>query len=63
MDFEEFLEKKKICSETFKSDKPAEWIRFKRFFDQVSPESFYQQKRFLINKYRQMYPVGANRGA
>ena len=57
MEFKEYLKDKKIDPEKFKAGDPAQYDEFKRIFDQVHPNSFTQQKLFLINKIRRSYQL------
>ncbi|WP_226388903.1 hypothetical protein [Penaeicola halotolerans] len=57
MTFEVYLQQKKIDSVTFQQREPERWQAFKQVFDQISPESFTQQKLFLINQIRRNYPL------
>ncbi len=57
MTFPEYCLVKKIDALKFaKEDKSlfAEWMRI---FEQLNPESFTQQKKFLINPVRLKYPL------
>jgi len=56
MEFDEFCKKKKIDPEKFRSKEPMRWGEFSLVFSQVSPESFTQQKKFLLNDLRKLYP-------
>ncbi|WP_370089067.1 hypothetical protein [Ekhidna sp.] len=55
MEFEEYLKGKKIDSEKYKAAEPKQYADFKGLFDQMHPESFTQQKLFLINQIRRAY--------
>lgn len=59
MEFEEYLKSKKIDPRKFASSDSEQYNRLKVFFDQVSPESFTQQKLFLINRTRRKYLLDA----
>lgn len=56
MTFEEYCIKKKIDPENFRKNEPDKWSSFSRIFDQVSENSFTQQKKFLLNDLRKSYP-------
>ena len=53
--FDEYLTGKKIDPAKFKHADPAQYAEFQKIFDQVHPESFTQQKLFLINQIRRAY--------
>ena len=55
MEFEEFLRSKKIDPLSFKAGDRQRFDEFNRLFSQVHPNSFVQQKLFLINKIRRKY--------
>ncbi len=55
MEFGTFLISKKIDARKFQAGEPRQYADFKRFFDQVHPNSFTQQKLFLINRIRKNY--------
>ncbi len=55
--FEEYLIQKKINALTWQSAAPEKWAEFKVLFEQMHPDSFTAQKKFLINDLRRMYPV------
>ncbi|MEQ6167864.1 MULTISPECIES: hypothetical protein [unclassified Ekhidna] len=57
MEFKEYLKDKKIDPDKFKVGDPAQYDEFKQIFDQVHPNSFTQQKLFLINKIRRSYQL------
>lgn len=57
MEFEEYLKGKKIDPASFKNGETAQFEEFKSLFDQVHPDSFTQQKLFLINPIRRKYPL------
>lgn len=57
MDFETYLVSKKIDSAAFRQHEPERWQEFKTLFDQVHPNSFTQQKLYLINPIRRKYPL------
>lgn len=49
------MKSKKIDPDRFRSDDRELFHEFKELFDQVHPNSFVQQKLFLINKTRRKY--------
>jgi len=55
MEFDDFLKGKKIDPEKFKLSDSTCYRDWKLIFDQVHPDSFTQQKLFLINKMRRTY--------
>ncbi|EAY28220.1 hypothetical protein [Microscilla marina] len=55
MDFEEFLKNKKIDENLFKEKEHARWQEWKTLFEQMHPNSFTAQKKFLINDIRRKY--------
>lgn len=56
-EFENFLEKKKINSKTFKENDPAKWKKWAEAFSQQHPASFVAQQLYLINAIRRTYPL------
>ena len=57
MEFDEYLTGKKIDAAKFRAAETDQYESFKEIFDQVHPESFTQQKLFLINKIRRAYKL------
>jgi len=55
MTFEEYCAKKKINSEAFLKEEPERWKEWKFLFEQMHPNSFTEQKKFLINDVRRKY--------
>lgn len=55
--FEEYLISKKIDSSKFKSEEKDLYLELKSDFDHMSPNSFTQQKLFLINPTRRKCPL------
>ena len=53
--FEEYLNSKKIDPAKFKKAEEDQFTVLKTLFDQIHPNSFTQQKLFLINKIRRKY--------
>lgn len=56
MNFQEYLHKKKIDSESFKKAEPEQWRAWESVFNEVHPDSFTAQKLYLINPVRRLYP-------
>jgi hypothetical protein len=61
MDFEEYLNQKKIDSQAFSIGDPVRFDEFKFLFEQMHPNSFTAQKLFLINEIRRKFPVGKDK--
>lgn len=57
MVFEQYLEQKNIDSEKFLWDNPENYQVLKAIYNQMNPESFTAQKKFLINPLRRKYPI------
>ena len=57
MTFEEYLLKKKINSEAFKTAEPLLYGEWEGLFSQMNPNSFTAQKLYLINPIRRKYQV------
>lgn len=55
MTFEEYCQSKKIDAKAFATGDPKKWMELKELFEQVHPNSFTQQKKFLINNIRRTY--------
>lgn len=55
MEFEDYLKSKKIDPEKFKNGNENQYVEFKKLFESIHPNSFTQQKLFLINKIRRTY--------
>ncbi|WKN33989.1 hypothetical protein PZB74_03265 [Porifericola rhodea] len=56
-EFEDYLKGKKIDSKAFKEKEPERWEEWLHLFERVHPNSFSQQKLFLINSTRRKYPI------
>lgn len=54
-DFSTYCKTKKIDPAAFQKNDPDQWQILHALFDQVSPESFTQQKLYLINNLRRAY--------
>ncbi len=55
MTWEEYCISKKIDSKAFKENDPLKWQELKDIFEQVHPNSFTEQKKFLINDIRRRF--------
>jgi hypothetical protein len=55
MTWEEYCIKKKIDSPAFKKSEPDKWEELRNIFEQIHPNSFTEQKKFLINGIRRKY--------
>ncbi|GAB3901303.1 hypothetical protein GCM10028803_25750 [Larkinella knui] len=55
MTFEDYLAVKKIDQQQFKQNEPVRYAVWKTEFEQLHPESFTTQKKFLINEIRRKY--------
>lgn len=53
--FEEYCYEKRIDAKLFQEKEKALWQQLESIFEQVSPESFTQQKLFLINNIRRRH--------
>lgn len=59
-EFEEYLTNKKIDAHAFKEAEPSLWEEWMSLFAKVHPNSFSQQKLFLINAIRRKFPLEDN---
>ena len=57
MDFTQYCEIKKIDVLRFKMEEPELYNELESYFQEIHPESFTQQKKFLINPIRRKYPM------
>lgn len=57
MKFEDYLKTKKIDPKAFQSTQSEQYSEWQGIFDQVHPDSFTQQKLFLINTTRRAFPL------
>lgn len=55
--FEDYCRKKKIDPEQFRQSEPERFMEWKSIFEQVHPDSFTEQKKFLINPVRRKYTL------
>jgi hypothetical protein len=58
--FENYLLSKKIAADAFQKAEPERFEEWKSIFEQMHPESFTAQKKFLINPVRRKYPLKAS---
>jgi hypothetical protein len=57
VNFEEYLQSKKIDSSAFKAAEESVWENWRKEFEQLSPASFTAQKLYLINPVRRKYQL------
>lgn len=57
MEWEAYLEQKKIDGAAYQQQDPQQYEEFRQLFYQMHPNSFTAQKLFLINGIRRMYPL------
>ena len=57
MEWETYLEQKKINAEAYQKGNPEQYQEFQELFYQISPNSFTSQKLFLLNRIRRQYPI------
>ncbi len=55
MTFDEYLTGKKIDSAAFRQRESVRWESYNLIFEQMHPESFTTQKKFIINDLRRQY--------
>ncbi|MDE0471648.1 MAG: hypothetical protein OXH57_06875 [Ekhidna sp.] len=55
MEFHDYLKIKKIDPEMFRKSAKEEFLEWETLFNRIHPESFTQQKLFLINQIRRKY--------
>ncbi len=55
LDFEDYLNSKRIDSATFRTAEPSLWEAWKKEFEQMHPASFTVQKLNLINVIRRKF--------
>ena len=55
MDFKQYLASKRINAQKFAAEKAVQYTAWEKAFEQMSPDSFTSQKKFLINKIRRAY--------
>lgn len=56
-EFEEYLTNKKIDAKALKEAEPGLWEEWLTLFSKVHPNSFTQQKLFLMNGIRRKFPL------
>lgn len=56
-EFEEYLSSKKIDPVAFRQAEPEIYNEWQQLFSELHPNSFTQQKLFLINPIRRKYPL------
>jgi hypothetical protein len=57
MEFEQYLTQKKIDPVRFREGEPAVFADWKRLFEQMNPDGFTMQKKFLLNPLRRKYLI------
>jgi hypothetical protein len=57
MEWEAYLESKKINPVAYRQAEPVQFAAFRKLFYQMHPVSFTAQKLFLINRIRREYPL------
>lgn len=55
--WEDYCVRKKIDRERFVQKEPNKETELKTLFEAVHPNSFTEQKKFLINLIRRKYPI------
>lgn len=55
--FEDFLVKKRIDSNAFRSSYEEEWLKFRSEFDRSGEASFDARKKFMLNNLRLQFPL------
>ena len=55
MNFDEYLHTKKIDAVGFQRSEPIQYESLKVIFDQVHPDSFTQQKLYVVNPLRRKF--------
>jgi hypothetical protein len=55
MNWEEYCLSKKIDCGLFQKSDPEKWLELKGVFEQIHPNSFTEQKKFIINDIRRRY--------
>jgi len=57
MDFETFIQQKRIHAQAFREQRPALWEQFQSLYQQIGPKSFDLQKKFYFNDLRALFPL------
>jgi hypothetical protein len=60
MNFEEYLQAKKIDSKAFQRGNIVLFSTWQNTFAQIHPDSFTEQFKFQINATRRLYPIALN---
>ena len=55
--FDDYLTQKKIDARLFQQAEPVRYSEWQREFEQMHPDSFTVQKKFLLNDTRRKYIV------
>lgn len=55
MQFNDYLALKKIDAAHFQANEPALYTEWKSLFEQIHPDSFTVQKKFLLNNVRRKH--------
>jgi hypothetical protein len=63
VNFDEYLQKKKIDSVAFHQTDPQRFEDWRQLFSEISEQSFSSQKLYLINGIRRKFPLPAEVGA
>jgi hypothetical protein len=63
MQFEAYLEGKKIDAAAFRQAEPVRFVEWEQLYAQLHPESFTAQKLFVINGIRRKYRLQATKAA
>jgi hypothetical protein len=61
MDFDDYLLKKKIDPNQFRSKEQSKYQSLKDYYNASGPLSFEHAKKFLINPTRRRYPLSNER--
>ncbi|MEM6734535.1 MAG: hypothetical protein AAGC64_01535 [Bacteroidota bacterium] len=56
MEFADYLKSKKIDPKKYRNRYPEQYLEWESLFNEVHPNSFTQQKLFLLNKTRREFP-------
>lgn len=57
MKFDDYLAQKNINAVFFRQQEPETYEQWKHIFEQIHPESFTAQKKFLLNDIRRKYQL------
>jgi hypothetical protein len=60
LSLEEFLQKKKIDVTALSKHMPELWNEWQALWQEMSPQSFDAQKKFLFNRLRRRFPLSAS---